>query len=518
MTPPPVPTRLDELLTRAARDHPDRPALAADGRTLTYAELEGTVRRLADALTAAGVRPGDRVGIHVPKSVEAVLAVHAVLRSGAVAAPLDVAVPPERTARMVRNAGITFLIAPSARAATTHLVKECVDDSPAALRLLGSGLGILPVDCPAAPIGHLPGAGYVLFTSGSTGWPKGVLLSHENVLHFVRWAVGQFGVTASDRIGSQSSLTFDLSTFDIFGSALSGACLVLLPDELKGFPRDVVGWLRSERISVFYAVPTLYRSMLRQGGASGAALPELRIIAFAGEPFPVGDLKRYTEVFETAEFYNLYGPTETNVCTFEQVSRRWDHRDGLSIGRAIDGVRVELVDDSHRVTRDEGEIAVVGPTVFLGYLVDGEPRALTTRVSPDDGGGPAYLTGDLGHYGEDGKIYLRGRRDHQVKRRGYRIDLLDIESVVQEFPAVRTCAAVWRPRGPGEGSILLYAVADGTTEAGLREAVSTALPRHMMPDDIHLVDRLALTDRGKIDREALASAVPTQERDHGRRR
>ncbi|MFH9477097.1 amino acid adenylation domain-containing protein [Streptomyces anulatus] len=516
MSRPPAAPRLDQLLADAARDHPDRPAVEADGRTLTYAELERTVGELADALTAAGVRPGDRVGIHLPKSIEAVLGIYAVLRSGAVAAPLDMAAPPERTARMVKNAGIVFLITSAADPAATRAVKECADGGTADPRPLGSHLGVLPVDCPAAPLADAAGAGYVLFTSGSTGWPKGVLLSHENVLHFVRWTVERFGVTPADRIGSQSSLTFDLSTFDLFGSALSGACLVLLPDLLKGFPRDVVEWLRTERISVFYAVPTLYQSMLHKGGATGAELPGLRIIAFAGEPFPTAELKRYTELFGNAEFYNLYGPTETNVCTFERVDHRWDPRDGLSIGRAIDGVRVELVDEAHRATRGEGEIAVSGPTVFLGYLTGGELRPLTTRISPDNGS-PAYLTGDLGHYGADGKIYLRGRRDHQVKRRGYRIDLFDIESVVQEFPAVRTCAAVWTEPAPGEGRIVLYAVADGMTQTLLRRAVSAALPRHMVPDDIHLVGRLALTGRGKIDREALASAAPTQERDHGRR-
>ncbi|MFI1935384.1 amino acid adenylation domain-containing protein [Streptomyces sp. NPDC020330] len=516
MNPSPAANRLDRLLADAARDHPDRPAITAGGRTLTYAELERAVTELADALTAAGVRPGDRVGIHLPKSIEAVLGIYAVLRSGAVAAPLDMAVPPERAARMVKNAGITFLVTSVSNTATVQLVKECADGAPADLRPLGRHLGVVPVDCPSAPLDGAAGAGYVLFTSGSTGWPKGVLLSHENVLHFVRWTVERFGVTPADRIGSQSSLTFDLSTFDLFGSALSGACLVLLPDVLKGFPRDVVEWLRTERISVFYAVPTLYQSMLHKGGATGAELPGLRVIAFAGEPFPAGDLKRYTELFTGAEFYNLYGPTETNVCTFERVDHCWDPRDGLSIGRAIEGVRVELVDAAGRVTRDEGEIAVSGPTVFLGYLIGGELRPLTTRITPGDGS-PAYLTGDLGHYGADGKIHLRGRRDHQVKRRGYRIDLFDIESVVREFPAVHNCAAVWTEPAPGEGRIALYAVADSMTETRLRQAVAAALPRHMVPDAIHLVDRLALTGRGKIDREALASAAPTQERDHGRR-
>ncbi|MFH0245588.1 amino acid adenylation domain-containing protein [Streptomyces sp. HK10] len=518
-SPPSRPARLDGLLAAAARDHPDAVAVTDGRRAVTYRSLEQTVRGIAGALSAAGVRPGDRVGVYLPKGVDAVAAVYAVLRSGAVAAPLDVGGPHERTARMVENAGVGFLITSPDTEASAAQVGERVGHGPAPAGHLAPGLSVLPLVRPTADLPQATGGGYLLFTSGSTGWPKGVLLSHGNVLHFVRWAVDELGVRSSDRIGSQSSLTFDLSTFDIFGSAMSAARLVLLPEPLKAFPRDVVRWLAAERISVFYAVPTLYQALLHKGGVETTPLPDLRVAAFAGEPFPAGDLERCVSVLKAAEFYNLYGPTETNVCTFEKLPPGWTARDALPVGRAIAGVHVSLVDREHRVTSDEGEIAVAGPTVFLGYLQDGRLREHTTPITLEDGTTRrAYLTGDLGHYGGDGRIHLRGRRDHQVKRRGYRIDLLDIESVVQEIPAVRSCAAVWTDRDRGGGRIRLYAVADGVSEQRLREAVFEVLPRHMMPDHVHLVDRLRLTDRGKIDRESLASAEPTQGRDHGKRR
>ncbi|MEU8872185.1 amino acid adenylation domain-containing protein [Streptomyces javensis] len=506
---------LDALLASAAHHHPDRAAVVEEERLLSYRELEARVREVATRLRAVGVLPGDRVGVYVPKGTDALVAIYAVLRCGAVAAPLDVKGPPERTARMAVNAALGFLLTTERTATSAARVREFTDQGPGEIRRLVPGLGILPLG-PSAPVPQGGDGGYLLFTSGSTGWPKGVLLSHGNVLHFAQWTVDQFGLTCSDRVGSQASLTFDLSTFDIFGSALSGACLVLLPEPLKAFPRDVVSWLRTHRISAFYAVPTLYQALLHQGGISTTRLPELRIIAFAGEPFPVGDLERYSSVFETAEFYNLYGPTETNVCTFERVARGWSARDGLSIGREIAGVQVELVDDQRRVTSDEGEIAVSGPTVAVGYLQDGQHRELTSLIHLSDGRTrPAYLTGDLGYYGDEGKIYLRGRRDHQIKRRGYRIDLQDIESVVQEFPSVRSCSAIWTPEGGGE--LRLHVAADSVTEGQLREQLSASLPRHMLPDRIHLAERLPLTERGKVDREALASAEPTRERGHEER-
>ncbi|MYR15801.1 AMP-binding protein [Streptomyces sp. SID724] len=503
---------LDALLASAAHDHPDRAAVVEGEQSLTYAELEGRVRELAARLRSVGVRPGARVGVYVPKGVDALVALYAALRCGAVAAPLDVKVPPERTARMAVNAALGFLITAPRTAASATLAGELTGQVPGRAETLVPGLGAVPIGPPGNSVPQSGDGGYLLFTSGSTGWPKGVLLSHENVLHFARWTVEQFELTFSDRIGSQASLTFDLSTFDIFGSGLAGACLVLLPEPLKAFPRDVVGWLRSHRISAFYAVPTLYQALLRQGGIATAPLPDLRVIAFAGEPFPVGDLEEYVSVFKAADLYNLYGPTETNVCTFEKVARGWSASDGLSIGRAISGVQVHLVDGEHRVTSDEGEIAVSGPTVALGYLQNGRHHTLTSPILLADGSTrPAYLTGDLGYYGTEGKIHLRGRRDHQIKRRGHRIDLQDIESVVQEFASVRGCAAVWAPDGAGGGELRLHVAADGATEEQLRALLVSALPRHMLPDRIHLMEELPLTERGKVDREALASAEPTRE-------
>lgn len=517
MKPSTGPSRLDEVLSLAARDHPERPALTGGGPAVTYAALDTAVTELAAELSAAGVRPGDRVGVYLRKSPEAVSLIYALLRTGAVAAPLDVADPPERTARMAQNAGLAFLVASPRTEAPAALVQERAAPGREPLQKLKGGFGLRALAGSDGPPRGPAEGGYLLFTSGSTGWPKGVLLSHANVLHFVRWAVEEFGVGPSDRIGSQASLTFDLSTFDVFGSALAGACLVLLPDALKGFPQDVVRWLTQERISIFYAVPTLYQQLLYRGRIDAAPPPELRVIAFAGEPFPVGALQRYVEAFAKADFYNLYGPTETNVCTFEKLPRTWSAQDGLSVGRPIPGVRVELVDDRYRVVGDSGELAVMGPTVFLGYLLRG--GGLHDRRQPivSDGGGTeaAYLTGDLGYYGEDGRIYLRGRRDHQIKRRGYRIDLQDIENTVQELEPVLSCAAVWRPEDGPAGSIGLYVVTDGADAEEVRAAASEALPRHMVPDHVRVVDGLPMTERGKIDREALASAEPTQEGDHG---
>ncbi|MGK5637710.1 amino acid adenylation domain-containing protein [Streptomyces sp. URMC 126] len=524
MTARPATPRLDELLAGSARRYPDRPALDGQGATWTYAELERAVAALAAELAASGVRPGQRVGVYAPKTPATVVALYAALRAGAVVAPMDVADPPLRTGRMLRNAGISVLLTTerfraSARAAVTA-ARDAVPGGDAAPgggpytpaeHAFPHGLAALEVLAPAERPETLPApvdrGGYILFTSGSTGWPKGVLLSHENVAHYALWAAEEFGLTPEDRIGSQAALTFDLTTFDLYSAAAAGACAVLLPDMLRSFPRDVVNWLNEQRITAFMAVPSLYHNLLEQGGLAEAPPSSLRIAAFGGEAFAPHLLGRYLRLLGDRPFYNLYGPTETNACTYHRVPRDWTADRELTIGRGIGGVHIEVLDADGRPTDGEGEIHIAGPTVFQGYLRDGRLTDPTVRVPFRDGVvRRAYASGDLGRVTDDGRVFLRGRRDFQVKRRGHRIDLLDVESAALDLPQVTTAAAVAKT-GAHAGQIWVYA----QTAAGERELLAglrSALPHRMLPDRIVPVPSLPVTVSGKVDRRALADDVP----------
>ncbi|MFE9400332.1 amino acid adenylation domain-containing protein [Streptomyces sp. NPDC006530] len=502
------PVRLDALLARSARTHPGRTALEGAGESWTYAQLERAVAESAERLTVNGLAPGDRVGVFAPKSPATVIALYAALRAGAVVAPLDVADPPERTARMIRNAGLSLLLTTDRALAGAHrAAARARDGVPADDGALDHGLHWLRVLAPDERPGSLPAptdrGGYILFTSGSTGWPKGVLLSHENVAHYALWAAGEFGLTPEDRIGSQAALTFDLTTFDLFSAAAVGACTVLMPDLLRAFPRDVAGWLTEQRITHFVAVPSLYHGMLQQGGIADAPPPHLRVAAFGGEAFAPELLQRYLELLDGVPFYNLYGPTETNACTYYRVPADWSADQELTIGRGIAGVHIEVLDEDGRPTDGEGEIHIAGPTVFQGYLRGGEPSDPTRTVVFRDGvARRAYASGDIGRITSDGRVFLRGRRDSQVKRRGHRIDLMDVESAVLDLPQVATAAVVAKS-GPHAGQIWAYAQADAS-ERELLAALRDVLPKRMLPDRVVPVTTLPTTTSGKVDRRALS--------------
>jgi amino acid adenylation domain-containing protein len=499
--------RLDGLLAASAAAAPERIAVIDGAVRLTYGELDRRVDALTGTLAVHGLGRGSAVGALLPKGHGAVAAIHAVLRAGGIVAPLAPADPPARLARMAAWAGLDALVVPSdgidrGEAVAAELRAWGAGNRGGGAVALGDGLALLPLGLPRN--WSAPDGGYVLFTSGSTGWPKGVLLDHGNVLHFVRWAVRCLGIGRDDVLGSHAALTFDLSTLDVFGAMLAGACVTLMPEVLAAFPRDVVDWLAAQRVTVFYTVPTLYQRLV-EAGADGTALPALRVLPFAGEPYPAAALERLVRAFPDRRIANLYGPTETNVCTWAEIPPGWRAADGLGVGRAIDGLWVGLLADDGTVVRgpgEVGEVAVAGPAVFRGYLVEGRIVDPTVPVP----GGPArvYRTGDLGHTDAEGALWLSGRRDHQVKVRGHRIDLADVEAAAGEVEGVGSCAAHVRPGPDGDVLVLVATTTDPVPETTLRAGLAARLPRRMLPDEIRFVADLPLTDRGKVDRAALA--------------
>jgi amino acid adenylation domain-containing protein len=514
---------LHELLTAGAESRPEHPAVVDRATTLTYAQLDDQAARAAAVLAGLGVSRGDRVALWLDKSVAAVAAIYGVLRLGAAYVPIDPGAPPDRVGYVLRDCEVAAAVTSAKKlAAWRRLLSDgrpvarllVVDADPTAADLGLPRAAVAGMDDLAAATGLPAAAGvsdddlaYILYTSGSTGRPKGVMLSHGNGASFVDWAVATLGVRDDDRVSSHAPFHFDLSVFDLYASAQSGATVVLVPKGVATFPAESIRFVDEQAITVWYSVPSALSMMVSRGGLGPGGLSSLRLLLFAGEVFPPAYLARLMELVPHAQYWNLYGPTETNVCTAYRVTEA-PAADGppAPIGRVVDGDRIAVVgDDGLRVIPgDEGELLVAGVTVTSGYW--GDPERTADRLGPAPGVEPDtiwYRTGDRVVEAPSGDLQFVGRRDHQVKSRGYRIELGEIETVLHRHPGIADCAVVAVPDPLTTNRIVAVVAPSSLDPAELARHCEQFLPPYMVPQTWHALDELPHTSTGKVDRIAL---------------
>ncbi len=519
------------LLTDAVERDPEHVAVTDPRGSLRYRELEQQANRLANLLIDAGTRRGDRVGLYLNKSTDAIVGIYGILKAGAAYVPLDPFAPASRLAYIARDCGITCLVTgreqsrdwPALVASGAPVERLAVlNASTADVAGALDGAAILGRDVLEAASNRRPGPpgidqdlAYVLYTSGSTGQPKGVMLSHRNALAFVEWCFHYFAPTTADVFSNHAPLNFDLTILDIYVATMGGAELVVVPPEVSVFPVQLVSFIEAHGITVWYSVPSALTMLVLRGGLTVGRLPSLRHVIFAGEVFPTKHLRALMGMLPHARFTNLYGPTETNVCTYYRVPPLPPHQtESIPIGRPIDNVEVFVVAESGRLAADgeEGEPYVRGNTVAHGYWGDPERTArafLTSAFSASKD--RVYRTGDLVRWNADGDLIFIGRRDHQVKSRGYRIELGDVEAALSAHPAVAECVVVVLPDDVVGNRLKAVVVASepGVSEGELVKFCSGLLPKYMVPEVFEFAPALPKTSTGKIDRKALAAGAVT---------
>ncbi|MEU6274021.1 amino acid adenylation domain-containing protein [Streptomyces populi] len=486
---------LASLVRDSARRAGGDLAVAGPDRSVTYEELDRAADTLAHLLRDKGVRGTDRVVIWLDKSVVAVAAMQGALRLSAVYVPVDGSGPARRTARIARGCSATVIVTDSRRAAE---LRESGEELPGLLVLDGlpetDGRPPLPVEQPGPD-----DLAYILYTSGSTGEPKGVCISQRNALAFIEWAAAETGATSRDRFANHAPFGFDLSVLDLYVAFRAGASVHLVPSEMAYAPQQLCAFLRTERITVWYSVPSVLILMIRDGDlCEGARPPWLRVLLFAGEPFAVDYLALLHRYLEGVRLLNLYGPTETNVCTFHEVTAEDVARgEPVPIGRACSGDEVwALTPDGRRAAAgEEGELVVDGPTVMAGYWGRGAQE------------GP-YRTGDVVRVRADGVFEYRGRLDHMVKVRGHRVELGEIEACLSRHPAVGEVAVL--ADGSGMAARIVAVVVPVGPPPGLlalKRHCAERLPRYMVPDSVLTVAELPRTRNGKTDRQTLRDTL-----------
>ncbi|WP_405868083.1 amino acid adenylation domain-containing protein [Streptomyces sp. NBC_01515] len=462
----------------AAARTPDALAVRDLVSGLSYGELDARADTFLAALRGRGVRPGDRVLVWTDKTAESVAVAQAVLRCGAIHVPVPRGNPVRRVARIAADARPALVVTDHGERVPGAVCVPCAD----LFREAAHGPDTVPHPVRSAD------PAYILYTSGSTGQPKGVCVSHGSALSFVDWACGELRLTAADRLANHASFGFDLSVFDLYGAFRAGASVHLVGETLARAAEPLVDFVWESGITVWYSVPSALVLMAEYGGLLERGPGALRACVFAGERFPLKPLKDLRRGWPDVRLLNWYGPTETNVCTsYEVTAADLARTTDIPIGSAAGGDTVSL---------EDGEIVVDGPTVMLGYW-GGRPRT-----------GP-YRTGDLGRYDADGRLEFRGRIDDMAKVRGHRVEPAEVSGVLMAHEAVRD-AVVFVVGAGLDARLHAVVVPEPGCAPGfaqLRQHCSDFLPPYMTIDALHTVSGFPRTANGKVDRAALGDLV-----------
>jgi amino acid adenylation domain-containing protein len=512
---------LFHYLDASARRRPDAWAIEApDEGRITYHDLGTLSDHLRDRLKHLGVGRGDRVGICLRKSIDSVVSIFGVLKSGAAYVPVDVAAPSARNAYILNDCSVRAVVLERRFADGLRAEIGQLGNPPQFLVLEGTGGGLALQEAlkreqdrdPAPPSDTTSLApddlAYILYTSGSTGKPKGVMLSHRNATSFVDWCSEAFQPDEDERFSSHAPLHFDLSILDLYVPIKHGATVVLIREEVGKDPTGLARLISDARITSWYSTPSVLSLLVQYGKLERLDYAALRRVLFAGEVFPVKHLRALKSLLPAPRYFNLYGPTETNVCTFYEIPQHIpeEKREPFPIGKSCSHLETRVVSqDEHEVIRgEEGELLVSGPAVMRGYW--NLPERTAAAFLTDASGWRWYRTGDIVVEERDGNYRFVGRRDRMVKRRGYRIELGEIEAALYRQPAVEEAAVV--ALLDSEGGVRIKAILScresvNPSVIALKRFCAEQLPPYMVPDFFSFRDFLPKTSTDKIDYQRL---------------
>ncbi len=519
---------LQSWVTQQAEARTDAPAIVMGDDVLTYGQLETSSNRLAHVLREAGCQQGDRVCILMPKSPAAIVSMIGILKAGCMHVPIDAATPAARIRLIFDSCENRWILAAGR---VSPLIDELLADEQLRSRTsvgwldpqAPSGTNFTPAfssaDLDAAASDALPQqctadeGSHILFTSGSTGVPKGVVITHTNVTTFVAWALKHYQIDHTDRFSGHTPFHFDLSTFDIFGAITAGAQLHLVPQETAVLPPKLAEFIRESQLTQWFSVPSVLNYLAKFNAVRHNDFPALRRVLWCGEVLPTPALVYWMERLPKVRFSNLYGPTEATIASscYDVAACPIDPNAAIPIGTACDGEKLLVLDEKLQPLppREIGDLYIAGKGLSPGYWRD--PQKTASAFIPDplnpDPSARLYRTGDLAWQDENGLVYFVGRADSQIKVRGYRIELGEIETALNSLGRLQECAVVAIPTDNFGGWMICcaYVVRSGdeVSLTALREHLKKTVPSYMFPARWIAYDVLPKNPNGKIDRPRL---------------
>ncbi|MGD0117852.1 MAG: amino acid adenylation domain-containing protein [Candidatus Binatus sp.] len=515
---------LQSFLTESALRHGARPALSMEDRILTYAELDASANRVANSLIRLGVRSGDRVALWMPKSLEAIISIWGILKAGAAFVPVDPAAPISRLATIARDCEVRALVSETARAADLH---DELGAATTVRAVLYAGVGSqtdrdapwssatwleVESESSAPPPVRIDDTALALvqYTSGSGGTPKGVAIQHRALTGQAEWTVAALGLSTDDRIPGYTPLSGAMSTFEIFGGVRAGATVYPVPPRVAPFPAAVAKSWSDQRITAAYVVASVLQMLLSRGNLGALDFSALRTIVIGGEHLPAQRLGELMRLLPRTRFVISYGRTEAKVRSLHEVKFPPQEIDTRTIGRTAPDIRLIVLDENENPVADGevGELWIAGPGLMLGYY--GQPAMTaefirTVTLGPNDSV-IGCRTGDLVRRQANGTLELIGRADDQIKVRGHRVELAEVETALCRHPAVQAAVVIGVPDaeiGNRLKAVVVLKNGSDTGEAALRDHCSAELPPYMVPEAIEFRASLPLMSNGKVDRRGL---------------
>lgn len=493
-----------EYLEEIVCKYPNKIALTDENRKITFSQVREEALKVAYKIKLeCGEVKNQAIAVYMKKSVECIVSFIGIAYSGNFYCPIDFNSPKERIKKIIKTLNPMVVVCNDDKQMDSLNIEKIIS-YPDVLKIeewceVYNYKNVLDID----PL-------YVLFTSGSTGQPKGVTISHKGVIDYIEWLYKTFEFNETTIFGNQAPFYFDNSILDIYSTLKTGATMVIIPEKLFAFPNSLIEYLNNHEINTIFWVPSALISVANSGMLEKRSFVTLKKVLFCGEVMPNKQLNIWRKTYPNAIYANLYGPTEiTDVCTYYIVEREFQDEEPLPIGKACQNTEILILDENDKLVRENeiGELCVRGTGLSMGYYGDEEKtnkvfvqNPLNTKYKD-----LIYRTGDLVKYNEKGEIVYVGRKDFQIKHQGHRIELGEIESAVSAMNEIQQNCALYDDIMK---KIILVCVTNGKIgEKEIYRNLQQKIPKYMMPSIIKIIDTMPLNVNGKIDRTKLKKEI-----------